>query len=411
MRLIDLKQNRAALVSNMRSLLTKAETENRGLNTEERASYDAMRADELSLHGRIEALEAQEGLERVVNEQRSNHEQTATAGAPTYDEAFRQWLGSVTGAVSPEARSVLQPRAASNENRTYVGLSEGVSANGGYTVPTGFLAVLTEAMKFYGGIRNTKATVIKTASGNTLQIPTVNDATNEGSIIGEAVADAFTTATFAQTSISAYKYTSGIMPVSHELMQDSTFDLASYVAKWMGQRLGRRINRDLTVGDGSAKPSGLIPAAATVTAASATAIALDDIQNLIYSVDAAYRNNGAQFMVHDQVWSKLVSLKDSTGRYLINGIQVGTAVGQPDTLLGRPVVFNQHMNSALTTGLPVLAFGDFSSYLIRDAMEPTVVRFNERFADQYMVGFSCIARCDGKYINAGTDPIKVLKLA
>src|ERR1017187_3419142 len=63
MKIIELKQKRAALVTEARSILDKAEGENRDLSTEERASYDGKLGEAETMKGRIEREERQARLE------------------------------------------------------------------------------------------------------------------------------------------------------------------------------------------------------------------------------------------------------------------------------------------------------------------------------------------------------------
>ena len=56
-----------------------------------------------------------------------------------------------------------------------------------------------------------------------------------------------------------------------------------------------------------------------------------------------------------------------------------------------------------------VAFGDFSKYLIREVLGPQVVRLNERFADALQVAFIGYQRADGRLVDAGTNPIRLLQ--
>jgi HK97 family phage major capsid protein len=83
--------------------------------------------------------------------------------------------------------------------------------------------------------------------------------------------------------------------------------------------------------------------------------------------------------------------------------------GALDTILGRPVVLNQAI-AAAAAGLPIVVFGDLSNYILTCAQELTIYRLNERYMDTLEVGFIGAARHGGALLDAGTHPVKLLKL-
>jgi HK97 family phage major capsid protein len=121
-------------------------------------------------------------------------------------------------------------------------------------------------------------------------------------------------------------------------------------------------------------------------------------------VDPAYRSATAGYMFNDSTAKIIRKLKDGNGQYLW---QPGLIAGQPDSLAGYRVVINQSMAALATTAKGVL-FGDLSKYLIRDCMEITLLRLDERFADSHQVGFLAFSRHEGRLLNAGTNPVKVI---
>ena len=111
----------------------------------------------------------------------------------------------------------------------------------------------------------------------------------------------------------------------------------------VGIRLGRVMSGKFTIGTGQGiQPTGIVTKATAATlssgvayTASATAITFDEVLDLIYSVDRAYRQSpGAGFLLHDLVMSYLRKLKDGMGRYLVSMGSVNT--GEPDRIWGFP---------------------------------------------------------------------------
>lgn len=275
---------------------------------------------------------------------------------------------------------------------------------GQYTAAAGFVASLERAMLAFGGMRQV-ADVMRTTSGNNMPWPTTNDTSNEGAIIAENTAAGEQDITFGQVIFYAHKYTSKLVQVPVELLEDSAFDLASEIGRMLGERLGRITNRHFTVGTGGGQPEGIVPGSTLgVTAASATAIAADEILDLIHSVDPSYRT-GAGFMLHDSILLHIRKLKDGNGQYLWSQ---GINAGMPDRLGGYPITPNQHMQSSVATGTKTIVFGQLSKYKIRDVAGVRLVRLNERFADADQVGFLAFSRHDGHLLDAGVAPVKHL---
>lgn len=285
-------------------------------------------------------------------------------------------------------------------------LSVVTGSAGAYMVPTSFMTSLETAMLAYSGVRQA-AQVIRTDSGNAMPWPTVNDTSNEGELIGENTEVAEQDITVASQTLSAYKYSSKLIRVPVELLEDSAFDLAAELGRLLGERIGRICNRHYTTGTDSGQPQGIVTGSTLgVTTASATAIAADDIIKLAHSVDPAYRTGpGVGYMMNDAVLQTVRLLKDGNGNYLW---QSGVASGQPDRLNGYPYFLNQHMASTVEASAKTMLFGDLSAYKIRDVRGIRLRRLVERYAEYDQEGFIAFFRSDGMLLDAGTHPVKHL---
>jgi HK97 family phage major capsid protein len=107
-------------------------------------------------------------------------------------------------------------------------------------------------------------------------------------------------------------------------------------------------------------------------------------------------------MIHDSTAKLIRQLKDGDGQYIW---QPGLTAGQPDVILGRPVVVSRAMPEA-TTGNKSVVFGDLSNYTIADRSGVAMQRLNELYAANGQVGFRAFMRTDGKVTLA--DGIKHL---
>ena len=112
------------------------------------------------------------------------------------------------------------------------------------------------------------------------------------------------------------------------------------------------------------------------------------------SVDRAYRQDD-KFMMHDNVLLAIRKLQDTLGRPIFSESYI---VGEPDRLFGYPVIINNSMASSIATTAKTVLFGDFSKYIIRDALDVQIVRLDERYAEYGQVAFTAFLRTDAKVL-------------
>ena len=407
-----LREKRATLAEQAKALLDTAEKENRELNAEETVSFDKIHGEIEELRGQVERIERHETVEKEMNESRGTQaaredrrggdhenadkdlEAVRAARREAEARAFDSYLRNGFSDMTPEHRQIMMERRAQ---------SVGTQSAGGYTIPGLFYDKLETAMKAYGGMRQA-STVISTETGATLPMPTENDVTNVGAILGENSQVSEVDIAFGVVNIGAFMYTSKSILVSLQLLQDSAFDLNSYLAQRLAERIGRAQNTHFTVGTGTTQPFGIVTQATSGTVGATgetTSIIYDDLVNLFHSVDPAYRDN-AKWMFADATLQAIKKLKDTQGHPLW---QPNVQAGQPDLLLGKPFVINQDMPVMAANAKSVL-FGALDKYFIRDVADISIVRLVERYADYGQVGFLAWARADGNLLDAGTHPVK-----
>jgi len=291
-------------------------------------------------------------------------------------------------------------------NRT--GLVVGTGSAGGYTVPQDFVMMLEEQILTIGGPR-ALATIIRTANGAAMPWPGVDDTGNTGEQLDEqASIGSSVDPTFSQKTWNAYKFSSKVVKVSFELLEDSPFNLAVFIAEALGTRLGRITTSKATTGSGSSTPQGVtIGISAGVTAASTTAVTGDELLAMTHSIDPGYRvGPSVGWMMHDNIVLAVRKLKDGQGNYLWT---MGGLVGVPDRLAGYPLTINQYMASSMTAAAKAAIFGDFAKYGIRDVNTIRLRRLDELYAATDEVGFVAFMRSDSKWIN--TAAAKTLVMA
>jgi HK97 family phage major capsid protein len=400
----------------MSEVLATASAEDRAMTGEEVATFSSAQADLNAAAKDIEARVEFEKIEKALNEPAptpgvpSGEPRDAPAAAEQRDKAFDQYLRYKLSLDDLK-------RDAYAEHRAFIG--EASIGVGGALVPPGFLAKLTQTLKWFGGVRAV-ANVITTDSGYSLVWPVNDDTGNPAVIIGENTQVADLALTFTQKTSTAVMWTTGAIRVGRAVLQDSAFDLDSVIADRAGKRIGRGQNTAFTTGTGIT--SGLAGVTTGATNASSSLLALaqggatqvsvvGNLLPLINSVDPAYRQSGrCVFMMNSTSLQQAQGLLDGNGRPVFvpagsYGSIANTAAAKNldygagvDTLLGFPIIINNDLPSSATTGAAkTVIFGDFQSgYIIRDVANSfSLMRLEERYADFGQVGYIGYVRGDG----------------
>ena len=290
-------------------------------------------------------------------------------------------------------------------------MSTTTGSEGGFTVQTDVATSVLDALKAYGGMRSV-ATVLRTEKGNPMSFPTSDGTSEVGEVIPENTTATAADVVFGTKSLPVWKYSSKVVAVPFELLQDSSVDIEAFVQSRLVARLGRITNTHFTTGTGTGQPTGIITAATTgVTAANGssqvTAITYGSIIDLIHSVDPAYRAMGnCRFMMNDTSVKVIRKIVDAQSRPIFvpgydNGRLNGISGNAPDELCGYPIVINQDV-AVMAASAKSIAFGDFSLYTIRDAMDIQMFRFTDSaYTKLGQVGFLGWMRSGGNFIDVG----------
>jgi len=367
--------------------------------------YEKMETDMVALGKEIERLERQSAYDIEMSKPTSSPI-TNAPGNPA---------NPVTGALgdSPQSnRLQAGPRATDEYKADFSNilrgkppihnvLSTSPDTDGGYLVPLEFERQIIAGLQEANVIRSIAKT-ISTAAERKIPIAATHSIAQW---TAENAAIQMSNPTFGQKTIDAFKLTN-LIKVSTELLQDSMFSLESYIASEFARAFGIAEEEAFCVGTGVGQPTGLFTdqgGEVGVTAASPTAVSVDNLIDLIYALKSSYRRN-AVFLMRDITVSSLRKLKDNNAQYLW---QPSVQAGQPDKLLGYPIYTSPYA-PAVAAGAYPIAFGDFSNYWIADRMGRTVQRLNELYAGNGQVGFIATQRVDGKVILE--EGIQLLKM-
>ena len=389
--ILDLREKRTKLWDNAKEFLDSKRNADSFISEEDACVYDKMEADVVKLGKEIDRLEKQSAIDMELSKATNN---------PLLEKPTSKLKKSKIGRASDEYRkdflNVLRGKP-----QIYNVMQESIDADGGYLVPEEFEKQIITALEENNVIR-TIAKTITTAAERKIPVAATH---SEAKWTPENGAYIESNPTFAQKTIDAFKLTD-LVKVSTELLQDSMFDLESYISSEFARAFGIAEEQAFCTGTGVGQPTGIFTeqgGEVGITLTSTTNINCDNIIDLVHSLKSPYRRN-AVFLMNDATISMLHKLKDTNGAYLW---QPSLQAGEPDRLLGYPLYTSPYVPTVAAEALPI-AFGDFSNYWIADRMSRSVQRLNELYAGNGQVGFIATERVDAKVILP--EGIKLLKM-
>lgn len=384
----NLREERTAKAKEYRHILDQ----NKGQLTEEEVEkLDKLESsitgieDRISREEKILAIEAERLADQGVGEGLKKKTDDRSA-----KNLLNKWMAGGDNALSAEDWTYIR----NTMSTTTVG-------EGGYTVQTDVAGSVLDALKDFGGMREA-ALVIRTDQGNPMNWPTSDGTAEVGEIVAENTEVAAADISFGVKALPVYKYSSKVVTVPIELLQDTTIDMEAFINGRIVQRLGRITNTHFTTGTGSSQPTGVIAGASvgkTGAAAQLTGVIYEDLIDLEHSVDPAYRKSEkCRFMFSDTVLKLLKKLKDGDSRPIWLPALASSA---PSTILGYNFTINQDV-AVPAASAKSMAFGDFDKYVIRDVMSITYHRFTDSaYAKKGQVGFLAFLRSGGNYMDVG----------
>ena len=387
--ILELREKRSKLWNNAKDFLDSKRSSDGLISSEDAAIYDKMEADVVNLGKEIDRLEKQSAIDMELSK---------AVGSPILEKPLAKKIK--TGRASDEYKkdflNVLRGKP-----QIYNVMQETIDADGGFLVPEEFENQIVTALEENNVIRSIAKT-ITTAAERKIPIAATHSVaqwTPENGAYAES------NPTFGQKTIDAFKLTD-LVKVSTELLQDSMFNLESYISSEFARAFGIAEEQAFCTGTGVGQPTGIFTengGEVGITLSSASNITCDNIIELVHSLKSPYRRN-AVFLMNDSTVSMLRKLKDTNGAYLW---QPSLQAGQPDRLLGYPLYTSPYVPTVKAAAMPI-AFGDFSNYWIADRMGRSIQRLNELYAGNGQVGFIATERVDAKVILS--EGIKLLQM-
>ena len=246
-------------------------------------------------------------------------------------------------------------------------VNEGTEADGGFTVPSETIEstleiALREEDDFLSAISRQVAN-----AGVTVKLPLFNDTAN----LAQGRAESADTPiggdpVFSERDMPFVNITSGVLPVTHEFLQDTAItNIVPVLVDALGYRivaLKNQIYAEKANNTGQfAGVTGWMQDSNTgATASSQTDLALQDFADLFGSVKKRFRRNG-MWAWHSSTISKVMTLGSQGMLYWLPGNVQG---GIPPTFLGRPYIESDEIDVP-AAGKNAVYFGDWRKCIER----------------------------------------------
>ena len=413
----ELKEKRRILLLKAKRILNDAEAQKRDLTAEESQEFDRLTAEADRISQQIEEIETRDGV--TYGPDGLPEPIAGRRGQPGADpgDALEE-----RGYVPPELRAALEHTRSASYKKAFWrairrwptlptqedmeiltapavrSLVVGIDAQGGYLAPEDFERQVIQSLAEENVMRRL-GTVQRFTSDRT--VPVVA-AVGSAAWISEEQEFPASDPSFGVRRLGAYKL-GRIVLVSEELLADAAVDIEGLLRDLIARSFAEAEEQAFIAGTGTGQPTGVImDAEVGKMAAANNAITADELIDLAGSLRAPYRRR-ATFLMHDSTLFVVRKLKDNQGQYLW---QPGLREGQPDTLLGHPVVTSPAMPPIGPNNVSVL-FGDFSYYWIAQRVGLVLQVLQERYAEKGQVGFRAYERVDGRLMLP--EAVKALK--
>lgn len=390
----DLREKRGQLLHEARQIMDKAESEKRGLTTEEKEKYDRVFNEQAEIGETIKREEQLNEAERRAAERAGKDQEdsgqkgqkgSAEERAALQATAFRNFLksGRVMGDGAEEFRA----------------LQVDADTQGGFLVaPQQFVMNLIKFVDDMVYIRN-KATKFQVPTAASLGAASLDTDVNDCDWTVELKTGSEDTGlAFGKRELTPHPLAKRVK-ISAKLLMMALMDPAALVTQRLGYKFGLTEEKAFLTGDGNKKPLGLFTASANgistardvSTSNTTTAITFDGLIEAKYSLKSQYQGT-AEWMFHRDAIKQISKIKDNDGQYIW---QPSVIAGQQDLILGRPLTMSEHVPNTFTAGKYVGLFGDLSFYWIADALDMQIQRLNELYAETNQVGFIGRKETDG----------------
>ena len=385
----ELKEKRAALVEEMRTITSAAEKRaEKDLTDDEAKTLEEKRAALKKLDSQLAAAELIEEADKRAAQQVGTTSVTEDKASAEL-RAFCDYV--CNGKMSEEMRSYLTPDNSAVMIPKEINEQIILGVQGQYDIMQKLGVRITPHAKTF---------VEPILSGNmALTRITVGNTNDEGA------------ATFEGIEIKANDFRLPVIPISKTLLAGSDADIKAAIVSLLTEYVMQGLTNLVINGDNKTPDfDAITKKALVVTAAGATAITYDDLVDTMAKVKAPHGTQGrAAWAMASSTRAALMKICDKNGRpILIESVRDG----EPDRLLGRPVIICDNIPE-IDAGKTPLLYGDFSKYILRIVQGISILVYNEeKYAKDHCIGIQAFVSADGKLVaKTGVyEPIAGLKM-
>lgn len=368
----SLVEQRADLVQEMKDLTDTAETEKRAFTEEEVTKFDNLDKKVKELDTTIERMERARDLKLNVVSNKKRKEDEKTEKEELEERAFEAYIRG----------EVLKERA--DVNLTF--------SDNGAVIPT---HIAQKIIKKVYDICPIYQMATRYNVGGTLNIPYYDEETQS---IQMAYATEFvelesTSGKFGNIELKGF-LAGALTKVSKSLINNSQFDILSFIATAMAEAISKWIENELLNGTDD-KVQGLRGVTQTVTAASATEITTDELIDLQETIPDVFQG-GCIWIMNKATRTAIRKFKDKDGNYILNK-DATSRWGY--TLFGKDVYTSDNM-AAIESGKTAVYYGDMSGLAVKLSEDVSIEVLREKYATQHAVGVVGWMEFDSKVENA-----------
>ncbi len=292
-----------------------------------------------------------------------------------------------------------------------------VAADGGFAVPREIDGQIDALLKMASPVRAI-ANVVRVGSAGYRKLVTRSGVASGWA--SEIAARPVTNTPVFEEVVPSFGELYAQPAATQAMLDDAQFDVEGWLAQEIATEFAKAEGTAFVSGDGVHKPKGFltyptnaqldqnrpfgtVQHIATGVAADFGTAPQDKLVDLVHAVRAPYRQ-GAVWVMNAATLGRVRKFKDGQGGYIW---QPALMAGQPDLLLGFPVVESEDMPEIAANTLPI-AFGNFKAgYLIAERQETAILR--DPYSNKPYVNFYATRRVGGGLINS--EAIKLLKVA
>ncbi len=371
-------EQRNNLLDEMDNLLKGAKEETRALTEQESTRFDEIKSEIAGLDKTIAALDEARSFDKKVPAKQA--EQRTQEEAET--RAFDNYI-----------RGVIEERA--DVNLT-------VGANGA-VIPS---SIANKIIQKVYDISPIYQLATRYNVGGTLSIPYYDESAGT---IEMAYADEFvelesTSGKFGSIELKGF-LAGALSKVSKSLVNNSQFDLVSFVVGKMAESIAKWIENQLLNGTPN-KVTGLSTVTQSVTAAATEVVTADELIDVQEEVPDAFQGN-AIWIMNKTTRKAIRKLKDGQGNYLLNK---DATARWGYTLLGKDVYTSDNM-PGMEAGKTAIFYGDMSGLAVKLAENVSIEILREKYSTQHAIGVVGWIEIDAKVENAQKISKLVMKSA